>query len=115
MYIVVNILFINVYLPYHCEDNYDTYIEHLAILNNIISNSDSSNFTVIGDINSHTSTMFGDEISDLCERLDLSISDDLFTYVSDAHATTSWLNHDIWSKDMHSLFNRIYIFQTKLR
>ena len=41
--------------------------------------------------------MFGDEISDFCDRLELVIYDvnispsDSFTHASDAHATTSWL------------------------
>ena len=108
-------LFINVYMPYQTEDNYNNYVEQLCILESIIQDADTNSIAIIGDINANITSLFGNEITDFCDRLDLIVSDvkilsrDTFTHVSDAHGTTSWLDHGICSNYMHNLINNVCI------
>ena len=46
---------INVYLPYECRDNEDTYINDLAAVSNIIDEIDCTSVLVIGDWNADAS------------------------------------------------------------
>ena len=63
------------------------------------------------------STFFETELLALCESQNLVISDyqllgrlsEQFTYVSDAHSTTSWLDHFICSHDLHQRITSLHI------
>ena len=100
---------------YQCVDNYKSYVEQLCILEPIIHNADTNFIAIIGNINANTMTLFGDEIADFCDRLDVIISDvkllshDFFTHVSDAHGSTSWLDHGTCSNYMNNLISNICI------
>ena len=79
---------------------------------NKISDSDSdsstSNLILLGDFNADVNTLFETELMAMCDTLNLTISDYIifgrfsgqFTHVSDAHNTTSWLDHVICSQDV---------------
>ena len=62
-------------------------------------------------------TTFEDKLLELCTHHELIISDyekygrtsNQFTYVSDAHSTTSWLDHIICSFDFYSIILDIFI------
>ena len=100
---------INVYLPYQCHDNYDDYVEYLGKISAIIEGCATSKLAVIGDFNAAVETNFERELLTFCTDRGLIISDyhffgrvsDQFTYVSDAHGTTSWLDHFICSHNLH--------------
>ena len=102
--------FVNVYLPYQCPDNYDLYVEYLGKLSAIIEDYESSKVAIIGDFNAAVGTTFEGELLEVCTHHELIISDyehfgrnsSQFTFVSDAHSTTSWLDHIICS---FNLFN----------
>ena len=66
-------------MPFQCNDNYNTYVENLAILNNIIGEAGTHHIAIIGDMNANTSSMFGNELIDFCERCELIISDITFS------------------------------------
>ena len=65
---------------------------------------------IIGDFNAAVGTTFENELLELCTHHKLIIADyekygctsNQFTYVSDAHSTTSWLDH-ICSFDISSI------------
>ena len=109
--------FINVYLPYQCPDNYDLYVEYLGKLSAIVEDCHSTKIAIIGDFNAAVGTTFEDELLELCTNHELIISDyekygrtsNQFTYVSDAHSTTSWLDHIICSFDFYSIILDIFI------
>ena len=63
-----------------------------------------------GDFNAAVDTLFETELLEMCRTLNLIISDynvydresGQYTYVSDAHNTTSWLDHVLCSCDMNT-------------
>ena len=95
--------FINVYMPYQHDDNYETFMECIGKLSATIKDSDMCNFIILGDFNSAVDTPFESELLEFCSAYELTISDyqrygrgsGQFTYVSDAHNSTSWLDHII--------------------
>ena len=105
----IDSLYVNVYLPYQCDDNYDSYVYYLGKLSAIIDESPTSNITVVGDFNAKLGSPFEDELQSVVRSSNMHISDfeyfgynsDKYTYVSDAHMSTSWLDHYICSTSMH--------------
>ena len=97
--------FINVYLPFQSPDNYDLYAEYLGKISAIVEDCHSTKIVIIGDFNAAVGTTFEDELLELCTHYKLIIADyekygrtsNQFTFVSDAHSTTSWLDHIICS------------------
>ena len=99
---------LNVYLPHQCHDNYDVYVEYIGKISAIIEDCSTSKIAIIGDFNADVGTAFETELLSFCADRELIISDhdffgrcsDKYTYVSDAHSTTSWLDHFICSYDL---------------
>ena len=99
-------------MPYQHNDNYAMYVECIGNISALIENSDISNFIIVGGFNSAVDTSFESELLEFCSSYDLSISDYDFyggdsgqftyMYVSDAHSTTSWLDHIICSHGIKS-------------
>ena len=93
--------FLNVYMPYQCDDNYDLYVEYIGKISSLIEDSVTSNLIVLGDFNAAVNTLFESELVNMCNTHQLVVSDykaygrdsGQFTCVSDAHFTTSWLDH----------------------
>ena len=77
------------------------YVEYLGKLSAIIEDYESSKVGIIGDFNAAVGTTFEGELLEVCTHHELIISDyehfgrnsSQFTFVSDAHSTTSWLDH----------------------
>ena len=77
-------LFLNVYLPYECSDNYDSYMHYLGKIASIINNSDDNFMYALGDFNAHINSVgcrnFGGELLSLCEDEGLVLSDLSFLF-----------------------------------
>jgi len=109
------ILFINVYLPYQCDDNFDNYVQHLGILSSIIHESSTPAIVVVGDFNAKVGSIFENELINFVNENNMHVSDyehfgrysSQYTYVSDAHASTSWLDHYVCSSTMHNSITKI--------
>ena len=109
--------FFNVYLPYQYDDNYDVFVEYIGKLSALIDEVSTSNLILPGDFNAAVNTTFESELVDLCTSYKLIISDYItygrdsgqFTYVSDAHHSTSWLDHIVCSHDIYSKLTLIKI------
>ena len=99
--ITVNIVdtscyYINVYMPYQCDNNYDLYVEYIEKISSLIEDSVTSNLIVLGDFNAAVNTLFEFELVNMCNTHQLVVSDfeaygqdsGQFTYMSDAHFTT---------------------------
>jgi len=103
-------LFINVYLPYQCDENYDDFVRYLGKLSAHIEMSTTASVVLVGDFNSKMYSTFETELLDFVKRNNLYLSDyehlgknnSNFTYVSDAHSTTSWLDHYVCSFSAHN-------------
>jgi exonuclease III len=110
-------LFVNVYLPYQCYENFDDYVHYLGKLISVVEESDSSSIVLVGDFNAKVGSIFENELLNFVKTCNMYISDyewfgstsDTFTYVSDAHFTTSWLDHYICSFSMHNNISEIKI------
>jgi exonuclease III len=110
-------LLINVYMPYQCHDNYDSYMYYLGKLSALVDEAPTAKVAILGDLNAHINTLFYNELCKLCHDTNLIMSDCLllgessgtYTYVSDAHNTTSWLDHCLTSHSVHNIINNICI------
>ena len=79
-------------------------------LSTLIEESCTNNIVILGDFNATLNSVFESELLEMCSTFDLVISDygtfgrtsGQFTHVSDAHGTTSWLDHVICSSDMQN-------------
>ena len=115
-------LLVNTYLPYQCADNFEDYCNCLGKIAAIVHEADTRNIVITGDFNAGVNTLFEHELVELCKGEHLSISDyeilgrnsGFYTYVSDAHHSTSWLDHVICSSNMHNVIGSIYYVVDKL-
>ena len=101
-----------------CDDrsttslNYDEFITYLGLVDAIIKESDISSVFVIGDWNAgvNSNSVFGSELSTFCTEHNYVLSDvdrlgcgsDSFTFLSEAHGTTSWIDHCLCTEQAHS-------------
>ena len=100
-----SMLLLCVYLPYQCNDNYDEYLNCMNKIVQIVFEYPNANVYVMGDFNSDFTRgdLFGDEFMQICNEHTLSIADkellpdSTFTCISNAHGTTSWLDHCVTS------------------
>ena len=110
-------LLVNTYLPYQCADNFEDYCNCLGKIAAIVHEADTRNIVITGDFNAGVNTLFEHELVELCKGEHLCISDyemlgrnsGFYTYVSDAHHSTSWLDHVICSSNMHSAIGGINV------
>ena len=111
------LLFLTVYLPYECDMHYDDYCFYLSKLQCIIDSANTPYILILGDFNAdiQSTSMFGAELIDFCDNNNLcfidkeKLSPDSFTFVSQAHGTTSWLDHCITTTFGKSITSNISI------
>ena len=92
-------------------------MEYMGKISDIIVESPCTHISILGDFNAGPGTLFERELLELCTNHSLNISDYIilgrfsgtFTYVSDAHLTTSWLDHVICSHNMNLLVQNLYV------
>ena len=97
---------------YQCDDNYELFIEYIRKLSALIEES-----PILGNFNAGTDTPFEAELRELCINLDLVVSDcefygrtsGMLTHVSNAHGSTSWLDHVICIRDMQAKLQSIFV------
>ena len=110
-------LLVNTYLPYQCADNFEDYCNCIGKIAAIVHEADTRNIVITGDFNAGVNTLFEHELVELCKGEHLCISDykmlgrnsGFYTYVSDAHHSTSGLDHVICSSNMHSAIGGINV------
>ena len=91
------------YLGHRNSENYDEFMGYLGMVHSIIQESDVSSVFVIGDWNAeiNANSVFGSELSSFCTDHSYVISDiehlgidsGSFTFFSEAHGSTSWIDH----------------------
>ena len=119
-------LLINIYMPYQCSENVDLYLEVLGRICSLLDSNDWNYLYLAGDFNASPGSKFYEMLCDFCTDHDLKIRDieffrslsmrgeDVFTYVSDAHSSTSWLDHVICSNNATCNVNDFSILQDHL-
>lgn len=112
------ILLLNVYMP--CDnrklDSLISYQEHLVKIKILIDQYNAAGIVILGDFNSDPfKGRFFNYLNAFCISNNLCIADvaaldsQTFSYLSAAHDTTSWLDHLICSKNLHSLISDISV------
>jgi len=91
---------INVYLPYCSRANTDEFLAYLGKLRQLSCEElQCPNICSVVDFNDGATNTFGGLLEDFCIENGFIISDyallpqDTFTYISDAHNTTYWIDH----------------------
>ena len=112
-------MIVNVYLPYCSPENHDEFLVYLSKIDDLITASRTPNVFVVGDFNADVANSanhaFGKDMLDFCSYENLIISDiaelslDSFSCFSEAHSTTSWLDHIVSTKSAHSSICNINI------
>lgn len=109
----------NIYLPYQCVENEETYMERLGALGAYIDEINCTYVCVVGDWNANlresSSYTFANHMLYFCEDNNLILSSKLrlpsssYTYVSDAWSTESWLDHVVCTQDFDDIIENINI------
>ena len=108
-------LFINVYLPTNVRENVDQYLNYVGKISAIIEESQCENICILGDFNASPGTDYFVEICSLCSSHDLIMSDvallprNSYTHVNQAFLTKSWLDHFLFSENLHMIITDCYI------
>ena len=119
----VSMLLVNVYLPYDCPDNLDSYMYYLATIDNIVSTYTSPLVYVAGDFNSDIMMVngqirqsFGRELVNFCKDESLVIADkdmldceQAFTFYSESWKSVHWLDHIVTTQAGAGLIQSICI------
>jgi exonuclease III len=118
-----SILIVNVYFPYACEDNADSFDYFLSMIDSIITVHGSPYVYIAGDFNADlrqgngkVQHMFGRRLLKFCEEESLVMADkemldntDVFTFYSDAHGSVSWLDHMVTTTAGNTLITVVSI------
>ena len=106
----MKLLFLNVYLPTECLENYDQYLCYLGKIVSILSEPDVDAICILGDFNASpysVSSLFFRELQNLCHEHDLVIADiaslpaGSYTHINNGSNSCSWLDHVIISKNIN--------------
>ena len=96
---------------------YDDYIFYLNKIKIIIESANTPYVYVLGDFNAdiQSDSVFGSELVEFCNLNKLDFIDRIilpsssFTFISQAHGTTSWLDHCITTAAGRSLISNAFI------
>lgn len=99
-------LCVSVYMPQNKPENVPDFTSILSLIQSIIIEHDINLAYVLGDFNADINSLFWKELTECCSDNGLIIADyeflkskdNVFTYVSYAHGTTSWLDHCVTSR-----------------
>ena len=111
------LLFLCCYLPYECDMFYDDYCFYLDKFKCIIESADTPYVYILGDFNPdiQSQSIFGSELIEFCDMNNMSfidksmLSPDTFTFISQAHGTTTWLDHCITTTAGESLVANVSV------
>ena len=95
------------YIPYCSRVDTDEFLAYLGKFRQLCEELQCPNICFVGDFNPGTTNTFGGLLEDFSMENDFIISDyailpqDTVTYISDAHNTTSWIDHFVSSSSVH--------------
>ena len=100
-------LFLNVYLPTECPENYDDFMLYLGKIVAIANDCEADAVCVLGDFNASPSSVHFNELRNMCLEYDLEIADvnylpaSSYTHVNNnSYRSCSWLDHIVVSKNI---------------
>lgn len=102
-------------MPYSCPGNRDLYQDYIGKIEALIEESSCNSILILGDWNAAPGTLEYTWMSELCSDRSLTIADvealpnDSYSCVSEAHNTTSWLDHALVSSNSSEAITSIDI------
>ena len=112
----IEMLILNVYLPYECPDNEPEFESCLGKIHAILEDCTTPYVCIVGDFNADLQKReFGKLLNEFCVENLLTVVDasqlpsTSFTYLSAAHDTTSWLDHVLCNDSTLSAINNLHI------
>ena len=110
-------LFVCIYLPCDCDANYDDYCFYLNKIHCIIDSASTPHVFILGDFNANinSDSLFGKELIEFCDINRLCFTDknmllpNTYTFFSQAHGSTSWLDHCITTASSQSIISNMYV------
>ncbi|XP_063545821.1 uncharacterized protein LOC134753808 [Cydia strobilella] len=110
-------LVLSVYMPTDKVENLTDFTDCLSTVSAIVNNNNTESVYILGDFNAHPGGLFYNELSCFCddqgwicadiEKLGLQSS--TYTFVSDAHGSTSWLDHCLTSVSAMGSVTNVYV------
>ena len=103
------------YLPYCCPENFDAYQTYLGELSSFCKINAALEIFILGDFNAEKGNQFWQILMDFCEDNNFIVSHDSllpdtsFTYISNSHNSTSWIDHCVTSAMAHHLIINIEV------
>ena len=102
-----DICLINIYSLFCYYNNIDSYLQYLVKLNDLCEYLGCTNLCLLGDFNASDSNLFGPLLNQFRDDIEYKFTDkeflpqDTFTYFSEAHGSTSWIDHCLTSQTVH--------------
>jgi exonuclease III len=101
----VDILVFCVYMPNNCIDNLTEFVQCVSAISAIVDENSIETVYILGDYNAHPGELFSNELQSFCtdqgwvyaDLIKLGADSDTFTYVSDSHFCSRWLDHCLCS------------------
>ena len=111
----INLMLLNVYLPYYCPANIEDYSICIGKIASIIENYDTNQIMILGDLNAGLQSPFYNEWLEYTAGANLIFSDvqklpsDSYTHINFASLQRKWLDHCISSLSVHAAITSIAI------
>lgn len=106
-----SVIVLSVYMPTDSSDNLPLFTECMGKISAIVENNNCECVFAFGDYNADLRAPFGKELQRFCDDWDwvctdtcmLGESSNAYTYKSDVHGSTSWLDHCLATASAHDL------------
>jgi exonuclease III len=102
-------------MPTCHADNIIDFTNYLSKIHSIIDDNENAEAIIMGDYNAHPTSIFGLELRTFCNNnnyicLDMqNLPPDSYTFVSDAHNTTKWLDHCMITENLKDKVTKLQI------
>ena len=114
----VSMLFISVYMPYQCDDNFEMFMEYIGRISALIEESSTNIIAIVGDFNAAIDTQFEAELQEFCNNFSLefliicfmaALRESLLMLVTLMVLHLGWLDHVICSQDVQARLHSLAI------
>ena len=104
-------IYLNVYLRYCCPEDFDSFQAYLGELSTRCDSKNADAVYIVGDFNAGRSNHFWRSLTEFCSDNNFVILDERllpinsFTYLSDSHNSTTWIDHCLLSASAQACRN----------
>lgn len=116
------VIVMSVYMPADSRDNLPEFTDCLSTVSAIIDEYGVQSVFILGDLNSDISSLFYSELKHFCGENCLSCIDvellgegsGTYTFISDAHGSSSWLDHCVVTESAKQVVTNISVIYDTL-